>query len=92
MKLLIMPTAKQMREADGDFESIVAAVLKLAPGVTANRKITLQNPSVYRAEFDHEIEELRLLRTKLQINIELANAKQRERLDRLKQKYDREGV
>ena len=41
MKLLIMPTAKQMREADGDFESIVAGVLKIAPSVTANRKITL---------------------------------------------------
>jgi hypothetical protein len=81
MKQLIMPTAKQMREADGDFESIVAGVLQMAPAVTANRKITLQNPSVYRAEFDHEIDQLALLKSKLNLNIELANAKQRERLE-----------
>lgn len=51
MKQLIMPTATQMKANDGDFESIVAGVLTMAPSITANRKITLQNPSVFRAEF-----------------------------------------
>jgi hypothetical protein len=41
MKMLIMPSAKQMRQADGDFKSIVAGVLTMAPSISANRKITL---------------------------------------------------
>lgn len=74
MKQLIMPTAKQMREMDGDYESIVRGVLHMAPSITANRKITLQNPSVYRAEFQHEIDDLAVLKAKLALNIESANA------------------
>jgi hypothetical protein len=65
MKQMIMPTAKEVREADGDFEAIVAGVLKIAPGITANRKITLQNPSVVRAEFQHELDNLAELKQKL---------------------------
>jgi hypothetical protein len=62
---MIMPTAKEFREADGEFEPIVQGILKIAPQITANRKITLQNPSVVRAEFPHELEKLATLKEKL---------------------------
>ena len=64
----------------------------MAPSITANRKITLQNPSVVRAEFQHEIDGLNMLKSKLSFNIEMANAKQREKLQKLKYKYDQDGV
>ena len=92
MKQLTMPSAKQIREADGDFEAIVRGILRLGPEITANRKITIQNPSVARAEFPHELEKMTELKAKLRDNIDEANAKQRIKLEKLKQKYDRDGV
>jgi len=65
MKQLVMPSASQIREADGDFEAIVRGIIRLSPEITANRKITIQNPSVARAEFPHEMEALAELKTKL---------------------------
>jgi len=37
MKRLIMPTATMMRLHEGDFKSIVAGVLKIAPEIEAGR-------------------------------------------------------
>lgn len=37
MKKLLMPTAAQMRAHNGDFKSIVAGVLKIAPTIEAGR-------------------------------------------------------
>ena len=37
MKRLMFPTATMMRAAGGDFKSIVAGVLQIAPELTATR-------------------------------------------------------
>jgi len=56
MKKLIFPTAAMMRGAGGDYKSIVASVLKIAPSSIVSRQHTLNTPSIMRAEFTHEIE------------------------------------
>ena len=58
MKKLIMPTAAMMNAANGDYSSIVAAVLKMAPYLESSRKHTVNIPSIMRAELGHEIEEM----------------------------------
>ncbi len=76
MKRLMMPTASMMRMHDGDFKSIVAGVLKIAPEVEAGRQHTINTPSVIRAEFTREIEELDRFRQQINQNIRAENTKQ----------------
>lgn len=65
----MMPTATMMRMADGDFKSIVAGVLKISPEIEAGRQYTVNTPSVIRAEFTREIEELDKFRQQINNNI-----------------------
>jgi hypothetical protein len=58
MKLLIMPPAKYFRQRLSDHKSIVASVFKCRPEITANRTGILRTPSVIRAEFTKEREEM----------------------------------
>lgn len=51
-------------------------VLKMRPYIEATRQDTLNIPSVLRAEFTREIEEMDKLRTKMNIAIRGENAKQ----------------
>lgn len=92
MKKLLMPTAAQMRAHNGDFKSIVAGVLRIAPNIEAGRQHVLNTPSVIRAEFTRELEVLDELRKKINSNIRGENAKQQAKLKSMKEKYDREGV
>ena len=74
----MMPTATMMRMHDGDFKSIVAGVLKIAPEVEAGRQHTINTPSVIRAEFTREIEELDRFRQQINQNIRAENTKTRK--------------
>ena len=65
MKQLIMPSAKMMTAAGGDFSDIINAVLKLRPHIKADRQQTLKTPSVIRAEFTREIEEVSHFRSEV---------------------------
>lgn len=56
MKRLIMPTATMMQRAGGDYKSIVAAVLKMAPETEATRVFAIKTASIIIAEFTREIE------------------------------------
>lgn len=76
MKKLIFPTAAQMNASGGDFKSIVAAVLNMAPDIDVSRSHTVNTPSIIRAEFTRELEELEKLRGKMNSNIRDANSKQ----------------
>lgn len=60
--------------------------------VEAARRTTIQNPSVLRAEFQREIDEISELRKRVRDNIEDENMKQRQKIAKLKAQYDREGV
>lgn len=70
----------------------MANVLKCRPEITAKRKNYIKTPSVIRAEFTREREELDEFRMKLRQNLQTENAKQRQRVKDLKKKYDKEGV
>ena len=87
-----MPTAVQLRNRTIDYRAIVAKVLKCRPEITAKRKTIIKTPSVMRAEFTREREELDEFRSKLRTNIEQENIKQRKRIKELKNKYDKEGI
>lgn len=80
MKRLMMPTAAMMRMHDGDFKSIVAGVLKVAPEIEAGRQHTINTPSVIRAEFTREIEELDRFRQQINQNIRSENTKQQKKI------------
>ena len=92
MKQLMMPTASMLQAADGDFDNIVNMVLKIRPDIEAGRQYTIQTPSVIRAEFTREIEALNELRGKFRDNIRGEEAKVQQKLQKIKQKFDREGV
>lgn len=92
MKLLIMPTAIQLRNGMIDHKTIVANVLKCRPEITAKRAETLKLPSIIRAEFTRERETLEEFRQNLKANISKENASQREKFKKIKQKYDKEGI
>ena len=92
MKALIMPTAAMLQASDGDFDDIVNSVLKMRDVLEAGRQYTLQTPSVIRAEFTREIDKLNELRGKFRDNIRGEERKQMEKLEKIKQKFDREGV
>lgn len=92
MKRLIMPTAAMMTEAGGDFKSIVAAVLRIAPETEVSRQHVLKTPSVMLAEFTREIAEMDKLRGRMHANVKLENEKQKKKMKKVKERYDREGV
>jgi hypothetical protein len=52
----------------------------------------LQQPSVLRSEFTREMEDLDILKKKFNENVKLANEKQKEKMKKVKKKYDRSGV
>ena len=84
MKQLIMPTAAQLRATDGKFDDIVNSVLKMRPSIECGRKYTVLTPSIIRAEFTREIEELNKLRAKFRSNIRGEERKQQEKLYKIK--------
>ena len=92
MKLLIMPPAIQLRNRTIDHRAIIAKVLKCRPEIKAKRREIVKTPSIIRAEFTREREQLDEFRLKLKSNIQDENVKQRQRIKQLKTKYDREGV
>lgn len=75
MKLLIMPPATQLRNQSIDHRAIVAKVLKCRPEISAKRNDTAKIPSVIRAEFSREIEQLDEFRSALKGNIADENAR-----------------
>jgi len=87
-----MPTAAMITASDGDFDDIVNSVLRMRPEIEAGRQYTIQTPSVIRAEFTREIDALNEMRAKFRSNIRGEEAKQQEKLDKIKEKFDRSGV
>ena len=81
-----------LRAHDGDFRNIVNIVLKMRQDTKAYRKEIINTPSIIRAEFTREIEELQRLRDKINVNVQRENEVQKKKVAKLKQKYDREGV
>lgn len=75
-----------------DHKKIIAKVLKCRPEIEAKRKSIIKTPSIMRAEFTREREQLEEFRGKMQVNIKEENARQRMRIQKLKAKYDKEGV
>ena len=92
MKLLIMPPAKYLRSRMIDHKNIVASVFKCRPEIKANRNGILRTASVIRAEFTREREELEGFRTKIRKNVSDEKENQRMKFNKIKAKYDREGV
>lgn len=92
MKLLIMPTAMHLRSRVADHKGIVAKVLKCRPDINAKRKEILKIPSVKITEFTRERERLEDFKSKLRQNIEGEKERQRQKMAKLKQKYDKEGI
>lgn len=45
-----------------------------------------------RSEFTREMEDLDILKKKFNENVKLANEKQKEKMKKVKKKYDRSGV
>lgn len=64
----------------------------MAPEIQAGRQFTINTPSVIRAEFTREIEELDKFRHQINVNIRAENSKQQKKIQKMKAKYDREGV
>jgi len=69
-----MPTAAMLRANDNSFEHIVSGVLNMRHEVKAKRKAVLKIPSIMRAEFTREIEELNVLRGKMHEQVQGENA------------------
>ena len=92
MKLLIMPTAVQLRRQYVNHKQVVANVLKCRPEINAKRKEVMKIPSIMRSEFTRERERMDDFRAKLKDNMEKENEKQRDRFLEIKAKYDQEGI
>lgn len=92
MKRLIMPTATMMQRAGGDYKSIVAAILKMAPETEATRVHAIKTASVMVAEFTREIDEQNKLRQRMAVNVKEENEKQKRKMQKMKKRYDKEGV
>jgi len=76
-----MPSAAMLQAADGNFDDIVNAVLRMRPEIETGRQYTVQTPSVIRAEFTREIDALNELRSKFRSNIRNEEDKQKVKLD-----------
>jgi len=77
---------------NGNFDDIVQSVLRMRPEMTCSRPQTLATPSVLRAEFTREIEKQRKFVRSVNERIKDEEKKQQEKLKKMKQKYDKEGV
>jgi hypothetical protein len=67
-------------------------VLSMRPYIQCKRHDIVKLPSIMLAEFDNELAKSEDLRMKMKKNIERENQIQKEKFQRMKQKYDREGV
>lgn len=92
MKQLIMPSAAMLRANDGNFDDLVNMILRMRPDIEAGRQYTVNTPSVIRAEFTREIDTLNNLRQDFRINIRNEEQKAINKMNKIKQKYDRDGV
>lgn len=81
-----------IQATDGNFDDIVNSVLRMRKDIEAGRQYTVQTPSVIRAEFTREIDALNELRSKFRSNIKNEEQKATDKLQRIKEKFDREGV
>jgi len=55
MKLLMFPTAKELREQLVDHKDIAKKVLAMRPYIKCKRDQVVKQPSIIRAEFDDEL-------------------------------------
>lgn len=92
MKLLIMPPANLLRSQIADHKGIVAKVLKCRPEINAKRKEIVKIPSVRITEFTRERERLEVFKERLRNNIAGEKKKHQQKLAKLREKYDKEGV
>lgn len=90
MKQMVMPSASMMRKQGGDFQAIVAKVLAMAPHITCDREGYINTLSITKAEFTREIEELDNFRSKVNSNIRTEKQKIKDKIDKLKEKYESE--
>ena len=70
-----MPSARQLSANNGDFDDIVASVLRMRPYIQCGRPWTLRTPSVLRAEFTREREKMSSFRNKVNERIRDEDAK-----------------
>ena len=89
---MIMPPAKYFRQEQVDHKKVVASVFKCRPEIKSNRAGIMKTPSVIRAEFTREREKLEEFRQKMRKNIQDEKTRQRQRFEKMKAKYDKEGV
>lgn len=92
MKLLLMPPATHLRNGNEDYKHIVQQVMKMRPLIQCKRHDIVKIPSIMLAEFEHEIARAEFFRNNIKKQIENENKKQKEKFQRMKQKYDRDGV
>ena len=64
----------------------------MRPLIECKRPHIIAVPSIVAAEFNWEIAKQDELRAKIKANINHENAKQKLKFEKLKKKYDREGV
>lgn len=87
-----MPTGAMMKANGKDFHSIVQGVIRMAPEIEAGRQYTINIPSVLRAEFTREIDDLNILRGKFKANMDTLKEQQKRKAKKMKEKMDRDGV
>jgi hypothetical protein len=75
-----------------DYKGIVQKVLQMRPVIHCKRHEIVKTPSIMLAEFDHELARSTDLEQKIKKNVQQENIVQKERFQRMKEKYDREGV
>lgn len=92
MKQMVMPPASAIRSRDGDFKSIVKMIIAMSHEISGQRQALLGIPSVIRAEFTRERDQIDILRKRINSNLADENSKQKSKVKELKEKYDREGV
>jgi hypothetical protein len=92
MKLLVMPTATQLRRRMVTHKHIVANVLQCRPDIYTKRKLITKIDSVIRAEFTREREQLDKFKQELKENIRTEKTKLKDQFDEMKAKYDQDGV
>lgn len=81
-----------LRSKQVNYKTIVANVLRCRDDITAKKNDIIKIPSVIRAEFTRERENLDTFRRNLRDNIQNENVKNRQKFNKLKKKYDKEGV
>jgi len=72
---MVMPPASAIRARDGDFKSIVKMIIAMSHEISGQRQALLGIPSVIRAEFTREREEIDVLRKRISANLKDENKK-----------------